>query len=418
MNSWYFTFLFRLTLSLVLTGIQYFLYARIQRYFRSTSKTQRLQTALKILFIAFNLPLIVLICWQPKTAAFPGWLLYLGVFPFYLWHFCLFIVFIILVAGMCLKLPFTGFFWLSRLLPSLRKKVDAIRDTQKFRHFDQRRRAFIRNGLIGLTGAVFAETAYSTFEPDPYQTTFITIPIRDLPGQFEGFSITLISDIHSSVFMTKEMILHYIDAVNRLRSDLIVIPGDFVTSQVDEVYPVAEAVRELKAPFGVYGVLGNHDFYTKNPDRVAGEISASGITMLRNEYRILEKGDGKLYILGVDDFGNERNPVKIFKSVLQGSREEIPKVLLCHRPYYFPQAAEQNIDLTLSGHTHGGQIIFVKIGRHVIAPASLASPYVSGFYALGHSSLYVSRGIGTVGIPLRLNCPPEITQITLRSRLS
>lgn len=415
MNSWYFTFIFRLILTVILSGIQYFIYNKIQRYLRSSSKSPRLQIAVKALFLGFNVPLIVLMFWQPKTAAFPGWLLYIGVFPFYLWHFCFFIIFMIILAGLGLKLPVLGMLQLSRLIPSLRGKVDLLQTNEKFRQFNQKRRIFLRNGLIGLTGIVFAETGYSTFKPDPYETSFITIPVRNLPPQFEGFSISLISDIHSSVFMTKEMILHYVTAVNRLQSDMIIVAGDFVTSQVEEVYPAAEALMELKAPYGIFAVFGNHDFYTRNVETVGREIGNAGIIILRNEHRIIEKGEAKLYVLGVDDFGNERNPSRVFGTLLRDCREDIPKILMCHRPYYFPQAAEQKIDLTLSGHTHGGQIIFIKLRNHVMAPASLASPYVAGYYKIGASSLYVSRGIGTVGIPLRLNCPPEITQITLRS---
>jgi uncharacterized protein len=96
----------------------------------------------------------------------------------------------------------------------------------------------------------------------------------------------------------------------------------------------------------------------------------------------------------------------------------IPRILLCHRPYYLKTASEKNIDLVLSGHTHGGQVVFGRFGDVVIAPSRLASRYVAGKYRMGNTHMYVSRGIGTVGLPIRINCPPEITMITLRKGIA
>jgi len=194
---------------------------------------------------------------------------------------------------------------------------------------------------------------------------------------------------------------------------MITVVGDFVNSQPSEVYPFAEAFSELKARYGVYGVLGNHDYYSRDVDTVARNVNECGIKLLVNDRVALEKDNKKLYLLGADDVGNSERAGQSFDRMLKGIDESIPKILLCHRPYFFDQSARRGIALTLSGHTHGGQIVFARIGNDIISLARLASPYVAGLYSIESSRMYVSRGVGTVGVPVRLNCPPEITKITL-----
>jgi predicted MPP superfamily phosphohydrolase len=142
-------------------------------------------------------------------------------------------------------------------------------------------------------------------------------------------------------------------------------------------------------------------------------VDACGVKLLRDDRLKISRGAGSFYLLGVDDVANPRRAAERFASVLDGASSSIPTVLMVHRPYFLQQAAEQGIDLVLSGHTHGGQVVLANFGRLVIAPASLASRYVWGTYTVGKTQMYVNRGIGTVGLPLRINCPPEITRITL-----
>jgi hypothetical protein len=243
--------------------------------------------------------------------------------------------------------------------------------------------------------------------------TEATIRIPGLPPELSGFSIVLMSDIHSSLYMTRREMAEFVSLANGMRGDLVVVTGDFVNNQVDQAYPFAEAFSELKAPHGVYGVMGNHDFYTEDPDRVARVIDDCGVKLLRNDRVIVEKDGARFSLIGVDDVGrNERGTIKL-REAAGPSGDPTTKVLLCHRPYYLAQAAAENIDLVLSGHTHGGQVVFGSFGGITFAPAALASPYVWGKYSLGKTQMYVSRGIGTVGVPVRFNCPPEITRILL-----
>lgn len=278
--------------------------------------------------------------------------------------------------------------------------------------YSHSRRKFLKNGLIGLSAYSALGTASNTSEHD-YDIIEQQISIPNLPNAFKGFTIGMISDIHSSVFMDKEDMLKYVHAVNELKTDLVVVTGDFVNSQTEEVYPFAEAFSELKAPFGVFGCLGNHDFFADNVEKVAQEVNDCGVKLLRNDVLQIFKEDSFFNLIGVDDIGRGVEPEVYIGKAVSSIKNEQPRILLCHKPYFMETYNNFSIDLTLSGHTHGGQIVFARIGNTVIAPATLFSKYVAGLYTQKNTQLYVNKGLGSVGLPFRINCPPEITKITL-----
>jgi predicted MPP superfamily phosphohydrolase len=334
-------------------------------------------------------------------------------YPFYLWHSaCVFIGLFLLISNI-VRSPFKLGLWVAEKIKPTRDRIRQWRSTTRFQTFDATRRTFMRQSMYGLTAASFGGTAYGMFlEKNECEITAAEFPIANLPAGLDGFTMALVSDIHSSIFMSKEEMDKYAQLVNEMNADLIVVPGDFVTSDYHEVYPFVEAFHVLKAPYGVYGVLGNHDFYA-DPDKVATEVDAAGIKILRNDKVVIEKDGAKFCLVGVDDVGfSNRAPIKLDDAIGKSS-QQIPQILLCHRPYYLDEAADRNIELVLSGHTHGGQIVLGKFGDVVIAPSSLVSKYVWGKYKVRNTHMYVSRGIGTVGVPVRINCPPEITKITL-----
>lgn len=404
---------FQIIFIVLLTSIQSYFYYQLLKYFSSHKNGLWLKISIHLIFILFNLPVYFLFFLRIHMKDMQAWMMFLGIYPLYIWHFSLAVLFIVLMIGKLLKLPFLSLLWIIGRFDSGKKLIQSSRASGNFQKFDSQRRIFIRKGVVTLAGTAFIGSTYGTFHRDAHELTEIVLPIKNLPGEFEGFSIALISDIHSSIFMGKEKMMEYAAAVNDLHADMIAVTGDFVNSMVEEVYPFAEAFSTLSARQGIYGVLGNHDYYTRNVEAVAKEVNGCGIKLLRNQTVEIKKNNAKLYLLGVDDVGTRQRAEDSFDRTLETAQEQIPKILLCHRPYFFEQAANRNIDLTLSGHTHGGQIVFTKIRENVIAPARLASPYVMGQYTIGSSQMYVSRGIGTVGIPIRINCPPEITKITL-----
>jgi len=342
--------------------------------------------------------------------------MYGGVIPFYIWHVSFLISFFFWLVGLFMSLPFQAALWLGKQFNHLRDKITAAQNNKTYRTFDTKRRAFLQKGFTAVTGTVIVGTTYAGYAKDDCEIVTKEIFLKNLPESFDGFTIGMLSDVHSSVFMTKSKMRDYALKVNALACDIIVITGDHVNSLVEEVYPFAEAFTDLKARDGVYGVLGNHDFFTPDVDLVCKEIEACGIRLLRNEGMAITKNGSQLYLLGIDDTGNSKRVESYLTAATRGCERNIPKILLCHRPYFIEQANNYGIDLTLSGHTHGGQIVIAKLGRTVYAPARIASPYIAGLYSFGNTQLYVNRGIGTVGPPIRINCPPEITRIVLRRK--
>ncbi|TAK66987.1 MAG: metallophosphoesterase [Bacteroidetes bacterium] len=394
--------------------VQYYLYRRIKRYLKEIKAQRWQQLSASGLFILFNIPLIIIAIWRPRISTLPYWFILTGVMPFYIWHASLFALFFFLMLGKLMKLPVVGAMWLRKKLKSHSPSDIQTEREQEF-PYSPERRVLLQRGILLLTGATFTSTIYGTFRRHDYELLSQEIPIKGLPAELNGFTIALTSDVHSSVFMWKARMIEYAQAINSVAADMILVTGDFVTMQVEEVYPFGEAFSILKAPHGVYGVLGNHDFYTRQVDTIAKEVNACGITLLRNNSIKIEKNGKSFFLLGVDDIGTHAQANKVIGQALEHTTDDVPKILMCHRPYFFEVAAKKGVALTLSGHTHGGQVVFFRTSNNVISPARMASPYVSGLYSLGENSLYVNRGLGTVGIPVRINCPPEITKIKLVS---
>ncbi|MBS4027665.1 MAG: metallophosphoesterase [Ignavibacteriales bacterium] len=405
-------FLFRIIFLSLLLGIQYFFFRRSEKYLRNKSASTVVLWGERILFIGMNIPLFFISFYRPPSTEIYPFVLYGVYYPVFLWHGTLVILFLVSRILKLFELPFRFSFWFGRNIPSINNKILALESKPTYQLFNVSRRKFLQNGMISLAGVSFAGTAYGAFVRDDYEITNQIIAIKNLPPQFQNFTISLMSDIHSSVFMPKSDMQKYVAAVNELKSDVIFVTGDFVNSQVEEVYPFAEAFVDLNAQYGVYGCLGNHDFFS-NVEIVAKEVEQCGIKLLRDETTRIQKNGENIFLLGVDDFGKKETAEQRFSKLVSKTEMDIPKILLCHRPYFFEQAKNNNIDLTLSGHTHGGQVVFAKFGQTAITPALVASPYIWGLYKNENAQMYVSRGIGTVAIPIRINCPPEITKITL-----
>jgi len=285
------------------------------------------------------------------------------------------------------------------------------------------RRAFLHTSIVGVSGIALASCTRGIIDRNDIEITHRTFSIPNLPPPFEGKTITFLSDIHAGPFMDVYEMRRIAKITNDLKSDMIVIPGDFVTSHPDEIAPFAEAMSGLKAPLGVFACTGNHDYYA-GVDIVSKGIEGTGINLLRNENVPVTIDGQSLHIIGVDDMDSELikqytegKPAEHIEASFRGIPNNAATILLCHKPYMFLQFAKTKVGLMLSGHTHGGQIVLGRFGKTVLAFSSIASEYVEGRYVTddgkSKTQMYVSRGIGVVGVPIRINCPPEITQITL-----
>ncbi|HEY2774142.1 MAG TPA: metallophosphoesterase [Candidatus Binatia bacterium] len=245
----------------------------------------------------------------------------------------------------------------------------------------------------------------------------VEVPVHELPSAFDGFRIAQISDIHLGGFMDEERLAAHIEHVNSLGADLICITGD-ITDGLDHAPRTFPVLGRLAAPDGVIAILGNHDFYTGADAVTAALCELTSIRVLRDESVALEREHSRLHILGVDDAGVDWTRGVREHRALPALIEAIPdgetRILLSHRPELFHQAISFGISLTLSGHTHGGQIAVPWPLRRPSSLARFISDFPRGTYRVNGSVLHVNLGLGVTGQPVRLFSPREITLITLR----
>ncbi len=278
------------------------------------------------------------------------------------------------------------------------------------------RRRFLEQTAIAVSAAPFVAGAYGLFYGRlNLETTQKRIKLRRLPKAFEGFRIVQLSDLHISPFMSAEEIRRYVAIANQLKADLAVLTGDYVTWDPAMEGVVVQALSGLKAPFGVLGCLGNHEIYTETQASITRLFAAEGIHILRQARLPVQMEGEVLNLIGVD-FQGRHGPPSPPRAYLRGVERlmmpDTANILLSHNPNSFDRAAELGIDLSLGGHIHGGQVTLEFI-HPTLSPGRLATPYVQGWFQKRDAQLYVSRGIGTIGFPIRFGARPEITVFEL-----
>jgi predicted MPP superfamily phosphohydrolase len=234
------------------------------------------------------------------------------------------------------------------------------------------------------------------------------IALRRLPPELDGLRIVQLSDIHHSPFTGSAQIMHAIETANSLEPDIIALTGDYVSHDPSYASPCAEMLGRLRARHGVYAVLGNHDHWT-DAALITDLFRLAGIQVLVNEGMRFELGGASFWLAGVDDtmVGLEDLPL-----ALAGSRADEMKLLLAHNPIILRRAARAGVDLVLSGHTHGGQITWRS---EKSASGRPRRRILRGLGRRGQTQIYVTRGLGTVVLPVRYGCPPEVSLLELRS---
>jgi predicted MPP superfamily phosphohydrolase len=408
-----------------LFGLQALNYYTFVKYLKSTKfyKPAHRWYAL-IPFLVFNVAFILILIIFGRRFTPPNWFIIFGMFPFYVWQAATFFIGLWLLIGKLIKLPFLISAWLLKLIKPVKERFEKIKTKRTVQVVDTSRRKFLRTATFALSSYAFAGAAYGIIRHDAFKIDKQQINIKNLPQELKGLTITLLSDIHAGQYMPEDEMRDYANIVNDLGSDIIIIPGDFVNFDPQDSKSVARAFRDMKAKYGVYGTLGNHDFFV-NPDYVADVMNnESPVKILRNKHDKITVNGKDLYLLGVDD--TRDSGIRMNEAILNyidntmaeaGASNtgfnESPKILLCHKPYAFDDIAKRGLDLVLAGHTHGGQVVPFKFGDFNLSFAAFVSKYISGYYNIGNANMYISRGLGTVGLPIRLNCPPEITKITL-----
>jgi len=283
---------------------------------------------------------------------------------------------------------------------------------------DQPSRFSRRNFLIG-SGVAAAGLAFYSGEIARHNLETVNIPLRitNLPDSFRDYRIAQISDIHLDEFTEPFFLEHIVHTINGLAPDLVLITGDFVTrgslNFIVDGHPIhrsAEILSALTCPLR-YGVLGNHDVAVSSP-LVVEALTTRGIPVLVNQYVPIERKSDRLWLCGADDPATSHPDLNLSIP----AKPDGPVILMAHEPDYVETVLQHPrgalVDLMLAGHTHGGQIRLPLAGALVLPP--MGQKFVEGYFRLDHLQLYVNRGVGTVGLPFRFNCPPELTIFILQ----
>ena len=276
--------------------------------------------------------------------------------------------------------------------------------------FELTRRDFLRGAVAVPLVAVAAGSAYASFvEPGDYEVTLTDVLIEGLPESFDGFRIAQISDVHHSRLVSIEDVGRVVELAQGAGADLIALTGDYTTAYRRYIEPCAEALSHLSAPEGLWAVLGNHDHYT-DPQLTVRALERAHINVLNNANTVLRRGGDALQLAGIDDWSWNGTD---WPRALYGLDRKLPTVLLSHQPRVLDVSEAEKVSLILSGHTHGGQLSLPFIG----APARFGVKdfkYLRGLYERNGTQLYVSRGTGVIGLPLRFGARPEIAVIRLK----
>lgn len=271
------------------------------------------------------------------------------------------------------------------------------------------RRMFLQAAGGALFAAPVAATAFGIVRRNRVRLAEIEIGIPNLHKDLEGLRIVQITDIHLSAFLSEADLAHVIGTANDTRAHLALMTGDLITTFGDPLDACLRQLARLRTDAGGLGCLGNHEMYTGTEKYVTARGERIGIEFLRNENRELRFGDASLNFAGVD-YQRTGRPYLI------GAEELVVpgkmNILLSHNPDVFPVAARQGYGLTIAGHTHGGQVN-VEILNDNINLARYYTPYTRGLYRQGEAQVFVSSGVGTVGMPVRLGAPAEINLIRL-----
>jgi predicted MPP superfamily phosphohydrolase len=233
------------------------------------------------------------------------------------------------------------------------------------------------------------------------------IELERLPAPYDGLRILMISDIHAGPFVSPAVLERTIDRLVALEPDLILLPGDLLTSGIEEWFANRNTFTKLRAPLGTFAVMGNHDHYSGEAERIIEVIEDSGIRVLNNDSHTLRRDGAALSLAGVDDVLLGQPDLD---AALAGTED--PVILVSHNPDLLFEAARRGVALMLSGHTHGGQ---VRLPRLPVLVRQSRYRLDEGRFTVGRTQAIVSRGLGAVGVPLRFGCPPEAMLLTLRT---
>jgi predicted MPP superfamily phosphohydrolase len=270
------------------------------------------------------------------------------------------------------------------------------------------RRGMLRQGALGVLGGVLLARSNWVDAAELPLVRRVTLFHPALPVPFDGLRLAQIADVHAGVFMPPGRLARVRDLVQRLEPELVVFTGDQLDRRDVDAEIFVHGFAGIDAPLGVYGILGNHDHLAGSGLAVAA-LTAIGAQPLVNDAVVLERRGARVLLAGVDDYDSEDLVGPDFRVLARHAADF--RLLLCHRPHGWDAALGAGADVTLAGHTHGGQITIPTTDVNL---ARVSTRYVAGAYRRGRQLLFVSRGIGVGKVPVRIGAPPEVDLITLR----
>src|SRR5579872_1861206 len=275
--------------------------------------------------------------------------------------------------------------------------------------FQPPRRSFFRVAGGAIMAAPCVATTFGIVNRNRIYLKEIDLPVPNLAKDLQGLRIAQISDIHLSPFLSEKEFARAIDMANESKPHLTLVTGDLISRPGDPLDACMRQLARLKADAGVLGCLGNHEIYCANQAEVTEWGSRIGIDFLRSRSRVLKFGDASINFAGVD---YQRFDRPYLTGAEQMVMPGVLNVLLSHNPDVFEVAASQGYDVTIAGHTHGGQVNF-EILNQDLNVARYFTKYVRGVYRREKAVIYVSNGIGTIGVPVRIGAPAEVAVLRL-----
>ena len=272
------------------------------------------------------------------------------------------------------------------------------------------RRRFLKRGILGLGGAMVGGMGYGMLEASWLRLRRTTISVPRLPTAFDGLKCALLSDVHHGPFTSLDFIDHAVGLANSLNPDVVLLTGDFVLVDRSYIAPCMDVLGRLRAPGGVFGVLGNHDHW-EGRDESKHALALNDITELDNTGVWLRKDGQRLRIAGVDDLWEGRPNLR---AALGDTDESEAAILMSHNPDFVEGIRDSRVGLVVSGHTHGGQVVFPVAGA-LRVPSRHGQKYLEGLVKTDHTQVFVTCGVGTTGPPVRFLCRPEVVELTLVS---
>ena len=272
------------------------------------------------------------------------------------------------------------------------------------------RRDFMKLGGLFAAGGLLAKVGQVELNDETNTPVVerVEIPIKNLKPALEGFTIVQLSDIHLQPFTRPGLVRKAVEMSNELRPDLVVLTGDYVWRDQDAAFELTPILAGLNARHGVYSVLGNHDLWL-DVEVTKRAFAEAGLPMLINQGVEIVNGNGSFYLAGMDDGWSGEPDLPL---AMEKAPAGVPVVLLLHEPDLVEETSlDPRIALQLSGHTHGGQVLLP--GQPPIFTPTLGKIYSQGLFRVNDTWLYTNRGLGVISVPLRFNCPPEVTLLTL-----